>query len=218
MVDFAQARRTMVDCQVRPADVTDLRIIAAMLEVPREAYVPTARRALAYLDVDVAVGESGRRLLAPAIFAKLIQAAGITDTDRVLDVGCASGYSAAVLSRLAGSVVALEEDGPLARAAGETLAKTGAANLSVVSGPLTAGWPQGGPYDVIVLEGATEVAPDSLLSQLKEGGRLVGVVGAGPIGKGAIYRKAAGRATEQSLFEGSARLLPGFVKPAAFVF
>lgn len=218
MADFAQARRTMVDCQVRPADVTDLRIIAAMLEVPREAYVAPARQPVAYLDIDVPVGDSGRTLLKPATFAKLVQAADIKETDRVLDVGCASGYSAAVLARLAGTVIALEEDIALARAAGETLARTGAANLSVVSGPLAAGWKQGAPYDVIVMEGATQVAPDSVLSQLKDGGRLVAVVGASPVGKGTIFRKAAGHATEQPLFEGSAPLLPGFAKAAAFVF
>ena len=218
MADFARARRTMVDCQVRPADVTDLRIIAAMLEVPREAYVPASRRALAYLDQDVPVSDSGRSLLKAATFARLVQGAGITETDRVLDVGCATGYSAAVLSRLAANVVALEEDAALARAASEMAVQSGASNLSVVSGPLAAGFAQGGPYDVIIMEGATEVAPDSLLSQLKDGGRLVAVVGAIPMGKGAIYRMVGGRATMQPMFEGSAALLPGFAKPPAFVF
>jgi protein-L-isoaspartate(D-aspartate) O-methyltransferase len=220
MVDYAQARRTMVDRQVHTADVTDLRILAAMLEVPREAYVPPARRATAYLDVDVPVGEGGsaRALLKPMVFAKLIQAAGIAETDHVLDVGCASGYSAAVLARLCGSVIALEEDIALARTAGETLAQTGARNLSVVSGPLTAGWAKGAPYDAIVLEGATEVVPATLLSQLKEGGRLVAVVGASPMGKATIFTMIGGHATAQPLFDAAAPMLPGFVKPPAFVF
>src|ERR1043166_2190271 len=154
MADYAQARRVMVDRQVRTADVTDLRIIAALLEVPREAFVPAARRAVAYLDLDVPVNESGRALLKPMVFAKLLQAAGIGDTDRVLDVGCATGYSAAVLGKLAGHVVALEEDAALARGAGETLAQIGARNVAVVSGALSAGWAEGAPYDAIVLEGA----------------------------------------------------------------
>jgi protein-L-isoaspartate(D-aspartate) O-methyltransferase len=152
------------------------------------------------------------------VFARLLQAAAISETDHVLDVGCLTGYSAAVLARLAGSVVALEEDVALARAAGEALARTGAANLSVVSGPLTAGWAQGAPYDAIVVEGASEVAPVTLLSQLKAGGRLVAVVGSGPLGKATIYRMAGGHATAQTLFDAAAPLLPGFVKPPAFVF
>jgi protein-L-isoaspartate(D-aspartate) O-methyltransferase len=152
------------------------------------------------------------------VLAKLIQAAGIGEGDRVLDVGCATGYSAAVLARLAGQVVALEEDGALARIAGQTLAASGVSHVSVVSGPLHDGWERDAPYDVIVLEGASEVVPAALLSQLKDGGRLVGVIGSGPMGKATIYRSAGGGATGQTLFDATAPLLPGFAKPAAFVF
>jgi protein-L-isoaspartate(D-aspartate) O-methyltransferase len=218
MADYAQARRVMVDRQVRTADVTDLRIISALLDVPRELFVPAARRAVAYLDLDVPVNESGRALLKPMVFAKFVQAAGITDTDRVLDVGCATGYSAAVLGKLAGSVVALEEDAALARGAAEVLAQTGAANVSVVSGAFAAGWAESAPYDVIVLEGAAELIPDSLLSQLKDGGRLVAVVRSSPMGRATLYRRAGGHATAQPVFDAAAPLLPGFAKPAAFVF
>lgn len=219
MTDYAQARRVMVDRQVRTADVTDLRIIAALLDVPREAFVPAARRAVAYLDLDVPVNESGRALLKPMVFAKLLQAAGITETDSVLDVGCATGYSAAVLAKLAGRVVALEEDTALVRGAGEKLAEQGdVTTVSVVPGTLAAGWAKGAPYDVIVLEGAAEVVPDSLLGQLKEGGRLVAVVARGPLGKATLYRSAGGGTTAQPVFDAAAPLLPGFAKPAAFVF
>jgi protein-L-isoaspartate(D-aspartate) O-methyltransferase len=218
MVDFAQARRTMVDCQVRTSDVTDLRVIAAMQEVARERFVPAARRAIAYLDRDVPVNDAGRALLKPMVLGKLLQAAAVVSTDRVLDVGCATGYSSAVLARLAARVTALEEDAALAAAAGEALAATGASNVAVAAGSLVAGWPDGAPYDVILLQGASEVAPDSLLAQLADGGRLLAVIGSGPMGKAAIYRKAGKHATAQPLFDAAAPLLPGFAKAPAFIF
>src|SRR5262245_31454563 len=170
-MDTTRARRTMVDNQVRPADVTDHRIIAALLDVPRERFVAPSRQAVAYLDIDVPAADgSPRVLLKPIVFGKLLQAAGVKETDRVLDVGCATGYSAAVLARLAAQVVALEEDATLARAATANLA--GVSNVTVATGPLTAGCTQGGPYDVIVLEGRSEVAPEPLCAQLADNGRL----------------------------------------------
>jgi len=218
MVDFAVARRAMVDCQVRPSDVTNLRLIGAMMDVPRERFVPAAQRAVAYLDRDIAV-TGGRMLIKPMVLAKLLQAAEIAEGERVLDVGCASGYSTAVIGKLAGEVVALEEDTALARGAGETLAATGASNISVVSGPLATGWPGGAPYDVIVVEGAVETVPDSLLKQLNEGGRLLTVVNSsGLMGKATVYRMGGGHVTAQPLFDASAPLLQAFAKPPAFVF
>ena len=219
MVDFAQARRIMVDCQVRPSDVTDLRIIAAMLDVPRERFVAASQRGVAYLDVDVAAADGSRRaLLKPMVFSKLLQAAGIGETDRVLDVGCATGYSAAVLSQLAASVVALEEEAALGGAAATNLTALGAANVTVVNGSLAAGWAQGGPYDAILLEGCSEIVPEQLLAQLKEGGRLLAVIGSGPVSKATIYRSTGGHATAQPLFDANALVLPGFVKSKEFVF
>ena len=219
MVDFAQARRTMVDSQVRTSDVTDLRVIAAMLDVPRERFVPGAARAIAYLDRDVPVNESGapRALIKPMVLGRLLQAAAVIATDHVLDVGCATGYSSAVLGKLAASVVALEEDPALAGRAAEALA-SGAGNVTPATGQLAAGWKGAAPYDVIMLQGACEMVPDSLLAQLKEGGRLLAVVGAGPMGKATIYRMTGKHATAQPLFDAAAPLLPGFAKPAAFVF
>jgi protein-L-isoaspartate(D-aspartate) O-methyltransferase len=123
-----------------------------------------------------------------------------------------------VLGELAASVVALEEDAALAATAAEALAASGARNVTLASGPLAAGWPGAGPYDVILLQGASEIAPDSLLGQLKEGGRLLAVLGSGPAGKATIWRMTATRATPQPLFDAAAPLLPGFVKPPAFVF
>ncbi len=221
MTDFAAARRMMVDGQVRTADVTDPRLIAAMLEVPRERFLADEKIALAYLDLDLPLGEGGRaprRLLKPMVLAKLIQLAAIGATDRVLDVGCGTGYAAAVLSRLAAQVVALEEDTGLARRANAALAATDAANVKVVSGPLSDGWSADGPYDAILLEGATEIVPEPLLRQLRNGGRLACVVGAGPGGKATLYRAIDGEFSGRPAFEAAAALLPGFAKQPKFVF
>jgi protein-L-isoaspartate(D-aspartate) O-methyltransferase len=219
MTDFAAARRNMVDGQVRTADVTDLRILAAMQEVPRERFLPPALSGLAYLDLDVPVGEDqgvSRRLLNPMLRAKLLQAAAISGTDRVLDVGCATGYGAAVLSRIAGQVVALEEDPALAKAATEALANE--PNVAVASVPLTEGWPPGGPYDVILLEGAAEQVPAALLRQLKDGGRLLCILGAGPGSKAVVYRRSGDDIGSVTVFDATAAVLPGFIKPPEFAF
>jgi protein-L-isoaspartate(D-aspartate) O-methyltransferase len=217
MTDFAAARRHMVDGQVRTADVTDLRIISAMLEIPREQFVPRASAGLAYLDLDLPVGQGGaRRLLKPMVLAKLMQAADVAATDVVLDVGCTTGYGAAVLARIAAQVVALEEDGSLAQAARTALAAQ--PNVRVVSGPLTAGWRQGGPYDAILLEGTVEVPPEAFLQQLKEGGRLVCVLGSGPGAKAMLYTRSGSELGSRPIFEANAAVLPGFAKAPVFAF
>ena len=218
MTDFAAARRNMVDGQVRTADVTDLRIITAMLEVPREQFVAPAMAGLAYLDLDVPVGEgaSARRLIKPMVLAKLIQAADLKTTDRVLDAGCGTGYGAAVLARIAGEVLALEQDAVLAEVARAALSTL--PNVGVANGPLPDGWPQAAPYDVILLEGATELAPEKLLRQLKDGGRLVCVLGAAPGAKAMLYQRSGGEFGDRPLFDAAAPVLPGFVKPPEFAF
>jgi protein-L-isoaspartate(D-aspartate) O-methyltransferase len=223
MIDFAAARRMMVDGQVRTSDVTDLSLIAAMLEIPRERFVPADLAELAYLDLDLRVlgGDAkapARYLLKPMVLAKLIQAAAVGPTDHVLDVGCATGYAAAVVSRLAGSVVALEQDAALARHAAESLTALGVRNVTIASGPLAAGWPDAAPYDVILLEGATEIEPKALLRQLKDGGRLVGVQGRATAAKAMLYRAAGPQVSGRPVFDAAAPLLPGFAEPPAFVF
>jgi len=221
MIDFAAARRLMVDGQVRTADVTDLRLLAAMLELPRERFFPEDKVSLAYLDLDVPVSGPGlpiRRLLKPMVLARMIQAANVAESDRVLDVACATGYSTALLARLAGTVVGLEEDKILAGQAAATLAVLGMENAKVVVGPLTRGWPGEGPYDVILLQGSTEVVPAALLDQLKEGGRLACVLGRGPAAKAMLYRLIGGDRSGRALFDAAAALLPGFSKPPEFVF
>jgi protein-L-isoaspartate(D-aspartate) O-methyltransferase len=218
MFDTAMARRMMVDGQVRTADVTNLDLIAAMLAVPRELFVPPALAGQAYLDGDIPLG-AGRALLKPMVLAKLIQGAQVGATDRVLDVGCGTGYSSAVLSRLAEAVVALEEDAALARRAQEALsAGLAAANVTVAVGPLTDGWPAGAPYDVILLNGSTEIPPETLGRQLKPEGRLACILGRTPTGKAMIYRMIEGHLVGRPMFDAAAPLLPGFATPATFVF
>lgn len=215
MTDFAAARTHMVDGQVRIADVTDLRILAALQDIERERFVPAEARQLAYVDFDLPVAP-GRFLMKPRVLAKMLQAAAIASTDRVLDVGCASGYSAALLGRLAAQVTALEENPDLARAAREAL--SGQKNVEVVSGRLVDGWTAAAPYDVIVLEGATEVAPDPLLRQLSEGGRLLCVLGGDPAAKAMLYLRSGDDIGGRPIFDASIPLLPGFSKTPAFAF
>ena len=217
MIDFAAARRIMVDCQVRTSDVTDLRLIAAMLAVPRERFVPKASADLAYLDADLPVA-AGRGLVKPMVLAKLLQAAEIGGAARVLVVGCAAGYSAAVIQHLAGAVVALEQDPGLAQLAKDNLQALGANNTTVVTGPLVGGWPAAAPYEVILLDGAVEDVPQALVRQLKEGGRLLGVVGRPPLSKAVLFRSTGSESSSRPIFDAAAPALPGFAKPPVFVF
>jgi protein-L-isoaspartate(D-aspartate) O-methyltransferase len=219
MTDFADARRHMVDGQLRPNDVTDLRILSAMLEVPRERFAPPASASIAYLDLDLPVGEgaaASRCLLKPMMLAKLLNAAEIKATDRVLDVGCVTGYGAALLARMAGQVVALEQDAGLAKTAKAALSSL--SNVTVVSGPLAEGWPSAAPYDLIVLEGATEIEPQVFSRQLKDGGRLVCVLGSAPGATAMLYRRSGDDFAGRPLFSAAAPVLPGFVKAPAFAF
>ncbi|MCF8475739.1 MAG: protein-L-isoaspartate O-methyltransferase [Pseudolabrys sp.] len=219
MTDFAAARRNMVDGQVRTADVTDLRIISAMLEVPRERFVPAAAAELAYLDLSLPVGEAGavpRCLPKPMLLAKLIQAAELAPTDRVLVVGCATGYSAAVLARIAGQVTALEQDEKLVQAAQTAL--SGSPNTAVVKGPLANGWASGAPYDVILIDGAVEQIPEAFRRQLKDGGRLVCVFGTSPGASAMLYRRSGDEFAGRAIFDASAAPMPGFVRAPAFAF
>jgi protein-L-isoaspartate(D-aspartate) O-methyltransferase len=176
MTDFARARKTMVDNQLRTSGITDWRLLAAMGDVPREQFVPPIRQGLAYIDEAIAVGE-GRKLGAPAPFARLVQLAAIEGEDHVLDLGCATGYSAAVLARLARSVVAVESSASLAAHARSALAAIGANNVTVVEGAIETAGRAKGLYDVIVVEGLIDAVPETLFAQLKPEGRLVALIG-----------------------------------------
>jgi protein-L-isoaspartate(D-aspartate) O-methyltransferase len=211
----------MVDGQVRPSDVTDLRIIDAMLAVPREAFVPDSQRALAYLDLDLDVSEADgarRFLIKPVVIAKMLQAAEIRQTDSVLVAGCASGYIAAVAAKLAGRVTTTESDGALAAKAGDVLAKLGFGNVTVRTAAAADGDEANAPYDVIVLAGATEIVPDRLYRQLSEGGRLVGVFAMSRPQRAVIVTHSHADFGDRALFDAAVPVLAGLERLPAFVF
>jgi protein-L-isoaspartate(D-aspartate) O-methyltransferase len=217
MIDSAKARRTMVDSQLRPSDVTDRELLAAFLAIPRERFVSADLASVAYLDRDLPV-DAKRALLKPMVLARMIQAAEIKTSDRALDVACGTGYSSAILARLAAAVTALDDDAERVRRCGDTLTQVGAGSVGAVCGPLDAGWPAGAPYDVILVNGACETEPQGLIRQLDEGGRLVVVLGTGPIGRATLFRKDRGEIGSRPLFDAAAPALPAFAKAPAFVF
>lgn len=221
MSDLSIARQKMVDGQVRPSDVTDIRIIEAMLEVPREAFVPEKQRALAYLDLDLDVSDGGavkRFLIKPVVTAKTLQAAEIQDTDNVLVVGCATGYCAALVAKLTGRVTATESDPDMAEKARDTLARIGLGNVAVRCAAAADGDAGNAPYDVIVLNGATAITPDRLYGQLRDGGRLVGVFAMTQPPRAVIVTRSHGDFGNRQLFDAVAPILPGLERAPAFVF
>jgi protein-L-isoaspartate(D-aspartate) O-methyltransferase len=221
MSGFSTARQKMVDCQVRPSDVTDLRIIDAMLAVPREVFVPESRRGLAYLDLDLDVSEGGsarRFLIKPAVTAKMLQAADIKDTDSVLVAGCATGYTAALVAKLTGQVTATEVDPLLAAKARGILVQLGLERVAVRSADVAEGDPANAPYDVIVLDGATEITPERLYQQLKHGGRLVGVFAMTKPPRAVIVTRSHDDFGNRALFDATVPVLPGLERRPAFVF
>ncbi len=215
MQDFATRRTMMVDSQVRPNDVTKFPIIEAMLAIPREAYVPSARREAAYVGENLEVAP-GRVMLEPRTLAKMLDALDVLPTDLVLDIGCGFGYSTAVIARMAEAVVALEEEG-LAAQAEATLSSESCDNAAVVTGSLAAGAAKHGPYDVIMIEGGAETVPEAILEQLKDGGRIGCLFMENALGVVRIGHKIDGRVTWRDAFNAAAPVLPGFAAKRKFV-
>lgn len=215
MTDFATRRTVMVDSQVRPSDVTKFPIIDAMLNVPRERFVPGAMREAAYVGETLDLG-SGRSLLEPRSLAKMLDALDIGPGELVLDIAPAYGYSAAVIARLAEAVVAVEEDEDMASEAQATLSDVGADNVAVVTGPLAEGAPKHGPYDVITIQGGVEQVPTALADQLKEGGRIGCLFMDGALGTCRIGHKIDGQISWRFAFNAAAPVLPGFAREASF--
>jgi protein-L-isoaspartate(D-aspartate) O-methyltransferase len=221
MSGFTIARQKMVDGQVRPSDVTDIRIIDAMLAVPREIFVPENQRPMAYLDLDLDVSDGGserRFLIKPVVTAKMLQAAEIRDTDNVLVVGCATGYAAAVVARLAGQVTATEVAPSLVARAKDVLAQLGIENVTVRAADPAQGEAANAPYDVIVLNGATEITPDHLYRQLKDGGRLVGVFAMMQPQRAMVVTHSHDDFGTRALFDAAVPVLPGLGRLPAFIF
>lgn len=215
-MDFAAARHNMVENQVRANRVTDPGIVAAMEALPREVFLPEPLRGIAYIDEDIAIG-GGRHVMEPMVQARLLQAAEVGPNDIVLDVGCGTGYGAALLARLASTVVTVECDSALARRAGEIMTELGIDTVSVFEGPLAAGWPDQAPYDVIMIEGAVSEVPKAICDQLGEGGRLVTVV-AGAVGKAILITRHRGVLGRRIIFDAATPILPGFERHPAFEF
>lgn len=218
MVDFSALRTKMVDGQVRPNDVTDLRIIDAMGEIAREDFVPEAQKPLAYLDRDLPLGEgrAARVLIQPMVLARLLQYADVQATDKVLEVGSATGYGAAVLSHLASSVVALEQDTDLAARARRQL--SGFANVAVVESSLVKGVRDAAPFDVILFNGAVATFPSDIAGQLAKGGRMLLIEGESVAARAMLYTLGDAGISGRPLFNASAPVLPGFEAAQAFAF
>lgn len=215
MTDYAARRTMMVDTQVRVSDVTKFPIINAMLSVPREAFVPAQLREAAYMGENLDLGGS-RVILEPRTLAKMLDALDIRGDELVLDIGCAMGYSSAVIAHMAEAVVALEEDQAMAREAASLLVEHGADNVILHEGPLTQGAPEHGPFDVVVIEGAVAHLPEALAGQVKEGGRIACLFMEGSLGSVRVGYKIDDEITWRFAFNAGAPVLPGFERHSAF--
>jgi protein-L-isoaspartate(D-aspartate) O-methyltransferase len=219
-MDYAQARRHMVDSQILPNKVTDPRIIDAMENLPRESFVPEDRKGVAYVDEAIPVG-NGRHLMEPMIVARLLQIAEPGEDDVALVVGSSTGYTAAVLAKMTSTVVVVESDAELVAEASSTLSELGIDNVAVMEGPLSEGYPKQAPYDLIIFDGAVAEVPQSIQAQLAEGGRLVAVVGGlsqGMLGSVVVMSNFHGALSARAVFEAGTPPLPGFTGEQAFSF
>ncbi len=224
MSEYQVQRANMVDSQLRTNQVTDHRILRAMMDIPREKFVPKEKQGFAYMDRDILVDRDSegtdRYMMSPMTIARLAQLAGVDDKDMVLIIGCASGYVAALFASLADSVICLERDERMGEAASSRLEELGCDNAATVTGQLEEGYSKEGPYDVIIFNGSVEVIPQTLFDQLKDNGRLVAVqLSDEGVGKAHLYRKIDGNIGENRIsFDASAHPLPGFKRNQSFIF
>ncbi len=206
----------MVDTQVRPSDVTKFPIIDAMLAIPREAYVPDNKREAAYVGENLTL-DDGRVMLEPRTLAKMLEVLDVQPSHVALDVACGFGYSTAILSKLCDFVVAVEDDEARAQEAQSILSQNGIDNAAVMAGALIDGSVKSGPYDIIIVQGGVEQVPQTLLDQLREGGRIACVFIEGSLGVARVGHMIDGAVNWRFAFNASAPVLPGFEKRAVFV-
>lgn len=217
MTDYAVAREAMVDTQVRTSDVTRYSIIDAMLRVPRELFVPKARRDVAYAEAEIPLAP-GRAMPTARTLAKMLDAAEIRRSDLVLELAPGTGYSTALIARMAAAVVAIEPDEGLAAQATEALQRLEAINAVITHGDPTAGDPPHGPYDVIFVNGAVERVPEALTDQLKDGGRLVAIFLERGVGQCRVVLRVGDTLATRYAFDATAPLVPGFEAKRVFAF
>ena len=217
-MDYAAARANRVGSQLRTNKVTNLGLLEAFETVPRELFVPADRRGVAYVDEDLAIAQ-GRYLMEPMVLARLLQEAAIEPGDIVLDIGCGSGYSSAILAKLAATVVAVESDQRLAEEANRRLSDQGNDNVVVVEAALDEGYPKQAPYNVILIGGSVADLPQAICDQLSDGGRLVTVVRDRPgLGRASLMQRTGDVVSSRVLFDAATPYLPGFTREAGFAF
>ncbi len=218
MIDFAQARRNMIDSQLRPCDVKDPLLLQAIEMVPRERFIASGREAHAYIDQHVALTaeNNGRHMMQPMILARMIQALNLLPGEKVLDVACGYGYASALMAEIGAQVVALEDDEAVAAVARERNAGNG--KISFVTGNLSEGAPQHAPFDAILINGAIEAVPSKLLSQLKDGGRLIAIRMENKTSRAILHTRTGDAFGNREIIDATAPVLKGFIKDASFVF
>ena len=216
-MDFTTARRNMVDCQILPNRVDDERIIDALLEVPREKFVPDPLSGIAYVDESIPIG-NGRCVMETMVIARLLQIASLRSEDMVLAIGCGTGYAVSILAKIVDTVVAVESDKALVQKATENFAAVGLSNIAVIEGVLSDGNIEQGPYDFIFFDGAVTKVPAKICDQLTENGRLAAIVTDNGTSKACLYTRYGDLLTMRQAFDAGTPLLPGFEKEEAFLF
>ena len=216
-MDYAQARRNMVDCQLRTNKVTDDALLKAMGTLPREEFVPTELRAKSYTDCDIEISAT-RSMMAPMTLARMFQCLQIGREDVALVVGGSSGYAAAIMGQIARVVFALESSAEDQERIGNLYTSLGLDNVVLVNGPLEKGWAKEAPYDIIFVDGAVETLPEELFEQLVDGGRLIALVVENGIGRATRFIRKNARNSGSVIFDANAQLFSEFSKPQGFVF